>query len=92
MTNVIPVQFGKLKAFAPTPLQEGEGTGIGADKHDQAETEQTRNGPQIPQISLTAALQVVAALTFYARAGFDHGAAARKALTGMNTVIASQQT
>lgn len=43
--------------------------------------------PPTASIGDTAAVQVVKALQFYARSGFDHGEMARAALTGMATVI-----
>jgi hypothetical protein len=47
--------------------------------------------PKTPPIADTAAGQVVEALMFYARQGWDGGEKAKKALTAMETVLNSQE-
>lgn len=46
--------------------------------------------PHVKPVSVTVAQQVVAALKFYASQGFDGGEKARRALTGMFTVVDSR--
>ena len=58
----------------------------------QAAVEQSAAIPTAKPVSTTAAEQVVSALKFYARQGYDGGEKARKALLGMVTVVDAGNT
>jgi hypothetical protein len=68
-------------------------THVEPSKYDTGPTRPVHGGyPAPPPVSHTAAQQVLEALQFYARSGFDHGELARKALIAMQTTVEANNT